>query len=152
MKDTERESIAANLKELTVWQLARLATVADPSTSTSHGAEFLTSVRDAVAESIVDGQLTPGEDWRDQDSAEATAHEIADNAPNVYTYPKWLQFADLAAWNEAPVGDSWPEDLTDAASSALFQIAERLVNALMDDAHERIQGDDDDQDEEHVSE
>lgn len=96
----------------------------------SPGAVMLASVRDSVVEAIRGGQITP-ENYGSY-GMDVMA-EIADGAPDVYTHGRWLEFVDLAAYQEEPdaVGE-WPDSLTDAAGIALYQIAERLCVALVD--------------------
>lgn len=74
-------------------------------------------------------------------------HEIADGAPDVYTYTRWREFVDLAAWQEEPETGEWPEDLTDTAGVALYQIADRLARAIVAELAEQDDDQDDDQDE-----
>jgi len=113
----------ADIRGLSVNQLVKLADCASPDSMTSPGAAFLESVRDAVADTIEpDGTL------RDD-----SRHEIADGAPDVYTVTRWAEFVDLAAYQEEPDCGEWPSDLTDAAGVALYQIAARLISAILDD-------------------
>jgi hypothetical protein len=124
------------IKELTVWQLARMADVADPDALDSAGTKFLVSVRDAYMEHVE----YKGEDFDAAEDIGDTAHEIADGAPDVYTSTRWAEFVDLAAWNE-DISELMPEagnDLTGAAGVALYIIAERLVYAL----HAELTGED----------
>jgi hypothetical protein len=116
------------LKELTVWQLARMADTADPDALDSAGAKFLVHVRDAYVEHVE----YKGEDFDPSEDIGDTAHEIADGAPDVYTSTRWAEFVDLAAYQE-DVSELMPEagdDLTGAAGVALYIIAERLIYAL----------------------
>jgi hypothetical protein len=125
------------LKELTVWQLSRMADVADPDALDSAGAKFLVHVRDAYVEHVE----YQGEDFDPSEDINDTAHEITDSAPNVYTSTRWAEFVDLAAWDE-DISELMPEagnDLTGAAGVALYIIAERLVYAL----HAELTGEDD---------
>lgn len=115
------------MSDRTVWQLARLAECADPDTFESAGAKFLIHVEDAVAEALEADEL-------DEDRI----HEIADSAPDVYTFQRWLEFVDLAAWQE-DLDDYVPDpsmsnDMSAMAGVALYMIAERLVRALAEDA------------------
>jgi hypothetical protein len=124
------------LTGLNVYELARLADCADPDEGRSRrrkrwspGAVFLAAVRDDVVEAIRDGRITEA----DRDDS-GQIHRIADEAPDYRTYRRWLEFADLAAWQEEPeVSGEWPCNLTDAAGIALYQIAERLCHALVDE-------------------
>lgn len=94
----------------------------------SAGAVLLAGVRDAVVEAIRDGSITE----HDRDDR-GQLHEIADGAPSVYNHTRWREFTDLAAWQEDNEFGDWPDDLTEAAGIALYQIAERLCNALVDE-------------------
>lgn len=123
------------ITSLNVYDLASLAECGAPDEgrsryrrSWSHGARFLDDVRDAVVSEIREGRIT--ETGRDNGARIA---EIADNAPDVYTHARWMEFVDLAAYQEEPdaIGE-WPDSLTDCAGIALYQIAERLCNALVD--------------------
>lgn len=114
---------ADELRQLGQNQLARMAGCGDPDTADSAGSRFLFSVRDAVADAIDNDEM-------DED----TAHEIADSAPDVYTHQRWLEFVDLAAYQE-DVSEYGPtdDDLTRLAGVALYAIAERLVAALVEE-------------------
>lgn len=137
---TTRRSPVRGIRALTSlnpYDLASMADCAAPSQGASRrrrtwsaGARFLSAVRDGVVGSIRDGQITP--DNHDSYGRDVVA-EIADGAPDVYTHARWLQFVDLAAYQEESdaVGE-WPDDLTDVAGIALYQIAERLCVALVD--------------------
>lgn len=124
------------LTGLTVYELSKMADCADPDEGRSRfqrkwspGAVFLSGVRDAVVEAIRDGQITDDDSWDDN----GIGHRIADDAPDDYTYDCWREFTDLAAWQEEnEFGDGWGNDLTKAARVALYQIADRLVHALVD--------------------
>jgi hypothetical protein len=125
------------LKELTVWQLSRMAgTSADPDAPNSAGGKFLTAVRDTYVEHVE----YKGEDFDPSEDIGDVAHEIADGAPDVYTHTRWMEFVDIAAYHE-DISDLMPEtgdDLTKAAGVALYMIAERLVYAL----HAELTGED----------
>lgn len=124
------------LTGLKVYELASLADCGSPAEGRSRyrrawspGAKFLSDVRDAVVEGIRCGNITDDDSWDDR----GIAHEIADNAPDVYTYGRWREFTDLAAWQEEnELGEGWGDDLTQAAGVALYQIADRLVHALVE--------------------
>jgi hypothetical protein len=125
------------IKELTSWQLARMADSAEPDDALdSAGAKFLTAVRDAYVEHVE----YKGEDFDPSEDIGDVAHEIADGAPDVYTHTRWMEFVDIAAYHE-DISDLMPEtgdDLTKAAGVALYMIAERLVYAL----HAELTGED----------
>lgn len=94
----------------------------------SPGAELLSDVRDCVVEAIRDGSITV--DDRDD---RGQLSEIADRAPSIYTYARWREFVDLGAWQEESEFGDWPDDLTETAGIALYQIAMRLCQALVDE-------------------
>ena len=124
------------IKELTVWQLSRMADAADPDALDSAGGKFLVHVRDAYVEHVE----YKGEDFDPSEDIGDTAHEIADDAPDVYTSTRWAEFVDLAAYHE-DISELMPEagnDLTTAAGVALYIIAQRLVYAL----HTELTGED----------
>lgn len=113
---------------LNAYELARLADCGSPDTPESPGAALLLSVQDDVN----DLDARPDDD---------DTHQIADGAPDVYTYKRWQEFVDLAAWQEDldELGGT-PEDLTEAAGVALYIIARRLADRLI---AERFGEDDD---------
>lgn len=115
------------IEEMNAFHLADRAGSRTPDSADSAGAMLLTWVRDAVVEAVEAGRIGPEatEDLGD------VAHEIADDAPSIFTHSRWQQFADLAAYQEEPELGEWPEDLSDAARVALYQIAYRLVVALV---------------------
>jgi hypothetical protein len=116
-------STVEEAKRLGGYELAKLADCCFPDTLDSPGALFLGSVRDQVIDAWDAGQLS-------RDATDAI-HEIADSAPDVYTYTRWLEFTDLGGWEEE-VGWLGDATLTDLAGLALYQIAARLVTALVD--------------------
>jgi hypothetical protein len=123
----------ADMGERTVWNLARLAECADPERLDSPGADFLASVRDEVIERIqyvlAEGQTVGVDSFMDEHGT-----EIADLAPDVYTYKRWQEFVDLAAWQEDPSElGSASDDMTEAAGACLYLIADRLIRALLED-------------------
>ena len=124
-----------SISTLNPYELAGMAGCASPHEGRSRrrakwspGAVMLVSIRDSVVEAIRGGYVT--EDDRDD---RGQLGEIADNAPSVYTHERWTQFLDLAAYLEDPDAcEEWPQDLTQAAATALYQIADRLCHALVD--------------------
>jgi len=98
--------------------LADLADCSDPDGPDSPGATFLWSVADAVAD-VRDGY---------------DLFETADGLVPVYTHELWTTFVDLGAYNEDTYTDR--EDITTIARIALFQIAERLLTALVNEEEE----------------
>lgn len=130
------------IRDIGVYELAKLADCATPDNATSAGAAFLIHVRDAVASALSeessDTEYVSTADWQD------TQHKIADDAPDVYTDMRWREFIDLCAYHETP-GDgdreAWASaDLTEIAAEALSQIAYRLAGKLMfcDDTNEAV--------------
>ena len=110
-----------DIEKLNAYELADMADCATPDSNRSPGAMFLTSVRDNFIEALKNGEAT-----------EDNLHEIADNAPDVYTHPRWAEFVDLAAYNEEIEGYvSGSSTMTDRAGVALYLIAERLLTALV---------------------
>jgi hypothetical protein len=130
------------INEYTANVLAVMAGCAAPDNSETAGAKFLASVRDGAVEAWPRTEAGGGDEDRSD-----VAHEIADDAPDMYTHTRWLEFVDLCAYNEEPETDAWPANLTDAAAVALYQIADRLVHALFDeldlDADDASEDDDD---------
>jgi hypothetical protein len=124
--------MSESITDLTAYQLSGIADCASPDSLESAGAAFLTSVRDAAVEAYPRVRPVTGEEDRSD-----VAHEIADDAPSVYTATKWAQFVDLGAYREEPEAtDAWPASLDDAASVALYQIAERLTLRVWDEMEE----------------
>lgn len=121
----ERQEALEELRGLTVYRLAREAECMDPDSDETAGAKFLYHVRDRVAELIEEHPGSTVDDLGD------SITELADGAPDVYTYTRWLEFVDLGAWQEEIGEYGEPEDLTAAAGIALYMIAERLAVALI---------------------
>jgi hypothetical protein len=139
-------TIRQSIEEMNAYHLAEAVGCATPDTPESPGAVFLTSVRDRVLEAI--GDVDDDDLVKLGDALEDTRHEIADNAPDVYTATRWAEFTDLGAYREdlsdigfsavgAPTIDG-ATDLTAAAGTALYSIAERLVSWLVDYAQTEL--------------
>ena len=136
-----------NLDEVTAMNSHQLGALIGVSPENDEAEAFLLDIRDSVIEATT--EYDP-EDW-DREMVEdyaGRATEIADGAPNVYTWRKWQQFIGVAGWQEDISGYGMPDDadgyhgLMDAgASVALFAMARRLVSAL---AEEVAPSDDDD--------
>lgn len=129
----DRFNVDVGGETYTVWQLAHLADCGSPDDLDSAGAIFLRSVASA-ADEIIDTyreEKTP-EDRYDYDSE---IHQAADNAPDVYTHQRWLEFVDLAAYQENldDLGGT-SGDMERDAGVALYIIAERLLHALVEAA------------------
>ena len=152
---TSETPVLPTFRHLTTWHLANLAGCGSPdrpdgigvsppadlsTVAPSPGALFLRSVADDLAERIayVFADLDPaGCDLTRE--LEEELHEVADAAPSVYTFTRWQEFTDLAAWQEdaAELGAS-ADDLTAAAGVALYVIAERLALALVESWGEEL--------------
>ncbi len=141
MTNTDRTE---SLKQLTVWQLAGMAGVASPDGEDSPGALFLTGIRDDVAE-----RLDYDPDTSAENMAEDAVPEIADGAPDVYTYTMWREFVDLAAWREDPSDFGFDGgDMDQGARICLYMIADRLAASLFGQvAEEEAADEDEDEDE-----
>lgn len=111
------------IENMTVWELQDFAECGSPDTESSAGALFLLAVKSAFLETM---KQTGGVIDRDD------IHEIADNAPDVYTHRRWLEFVDLCAYQE-DVTDYVKDEtsMTDRAAVALYMIAERLLEQLV---------------------
>lgn len=136
---TDISEALAYIKGLTAYSLANLADTQCPDSLESEGSAFLMSVRDDVIEQIEwynNGDYADAEDavqlvdsLKDLDAFT----NIPDEAPSIYTYTRFRQFTDLAAWQEdleELAGDE--KDMEKLAGIALYMIAERLVNGLLD--------------------
>ena len=118
------------IEDYSAFELASKAESYTPDSLDSAGAKFLTSVRDSVVEAINSGTIALDDSADNSD----TTHEIADGAPDVYTHTRWVEFVDLGAYREEPETGEWPSDLFDLAGAALYQIAERLIYALIQES------------------
>jgi hypothetical protein len=111
------------------WQLANLA---DCSADNEEAAEFLENIAADVVEAA--GDVDPDDFAREYvDNYSGRAHEISNRAPCVYTATMWLQFVGTAAHREdiTEYVDLTEFDFDKCARVALYIIAERLVNALV---------------------
>lgn len=120
-----------SIKGLTPYDLADMADVASPDNLKSAGAEFLTSIRDDVMEAWEREEFDDEDRGNDGDRT----HEIADAAPDIYSHRRMLELIDLAAYNEEIEAELVGSDPTmiDLAGLALYQVAERLVAALLEE-------------------
>ena len=152
---TSETPVLPTFRHLTTWHLANLAGCGSPdrpdgigvsppadlsTVAPSPGALFLRSVADDLAERIayVFADLDPaGCDLTRELDEEVQG--VADAAPSVYTFTRWQEFTDLAAWQEdaTELGAS-ADDLTAAAGIALYAIAERLALALVESWAEEL--------------
>jgi hypothetical protein len=125
-----------NLAEVTAMNPYRLGALIDVSPENDEGKAFLIDIRDAVIEATT--EYDP-EDWGREmvEDYAGRATEIADGAPNVYTWRKWQQFIGVAGWREDISDYEMSHDavgyagaMDAGASVALFAMARRLVSAL----------------------
>lgn len=125
------ESPETETEDRNSYQLARLADVTSPDSPTSPGAEWLLRVA-SDAEDLWDY-------GKNETEIQDTISEYADQAVPIYTHERWQVFVDLAAYTEE-VTDLGPvEDMTAAAGVALYMIAERLLNALIEEKREEAE-------------
>lgn len=130
-----------HVRDMNPWQLAGLV---DCYHDNPESELFLTSIRDAIIEQT---EYTEPDDWEREivEDYSDRRHEIADNAPNVYTSTMWSEFIGTRAWQ-------WSDDVSDLEPSLahgienvarvhLYVIADRLAYALA----EIIAGDIDDE-------
>lgn len=132
------------IKALQAHELADIIDCQRPDSPSSPGAVFLAMVRSEVVSAIEYHRFAT-------EDRSGVISEIAADAPDVYSYGKWLEFVDLCAWSEQADDGEWSSDLDTAGSQALRQIAERLAYALVEgwEAHNDEQADEDeDEDEE----
>jgi hypothetical protein len=130
----------------TTWTLARAADCASPDKpdrygwahdvnldlyTPSPGAEFLRHVEDAAREAF--DSLIEDETPREQADDNGALHMVADGAVPMYTHGMWQTFVDLAAYQEDldDLGGT-TGDMERDAQTALYLIAYRLTNALID--------------------
>jgi hypothetical protein len=139
--------LAETLADIRTWTVYRLSNEADAGSSDfdpdGAGARFLSSVRDDVLERVeYELNTADADDLTDavESIREDAVHEIADAAPDVYTFTRWSEFVDLAAWQEdiSELGGDLGDDLTGAAGVALYIIAERLAVAILDTITEAL--------------
>lgn len=106
--------------------LAGMTDAGHPDSFDSPGAVWLEQVgRAALAVWRTDG--IAGDDWSD------VAHELADDMVPIYTHELWTVFVDLAGWQVDTQDYGQPEDMTQGASWALYEIARSLVWSLFED-------------------
>lgn len=131
----------ASVSGMSAYTLADMAMTTCPDSLDSAGAEFLTAVRSDVVEQLrylvdtaapEDDPIDPAE-LAELGRQHDVLTEVADGAPSIYTFQKFRQFTDLAAWQE-DISDyaDGETDMEKMAGIALYMIAERLVSALLD--------------------
>ena len=144
--DTRFAPVLEAVNDLNPYHLAAEAECSTPDSLTSAGARMLTSVQDAFAEAL-ESALDDDPDLDVIDWANDEAHEIADNAPDVYTATRWAEFVDLGAYNEDPTDLGFDgSDMEAGAGICLYIIAERLVHRLAETAAEALASLDEDDD------
>lgn len=123
--------------------LSSLADCMSPDSTESAGFEFLTSVRDDVLERLDEWSREARDNNLERWCQDCDiAYAVASEAPDYRTYFKWLQFADLGAWQEDFEGEYGDiRDMDDAASWALYEIARRLAEAIIGILAEAIEQD-----------
>lgn len=127
----------AETRDMRPYQLAGFAGCASPDSPTSPGAQFLSDVRDRVAEWATQPRTDRQYGWELSDYA----HEIADGCVPIYTHQRWQTFVDLCAYHyDASDYGDLPRDMTDAAGVVLYAIGRALADALLAD----LPDDDDD--------
>lgn len=118
------DSLLDDLRERTVWSLARDANTYSPDDETSPGGDFLDTVRRTVIEAI---ESLDNPDTDDIRALIDDAHGWVDGTVPVYTYTVWRTFVDLGAFEEDIDDMGGPtEDMTRNAMTALYMIADRL--------------------------
>lgn len=128
-------STTEDVKELTVWQLARMADCVTPDRTDSPGGDWLDTVRrDAL-------------DTFDADDPDQETSESADSLVPIYTATVWAVFVDLGAYQEDVTEFGPIEDMEQAAKVALYMIADRLISAIWSDLREDAEDDDSEGDE-----
>ncbi|AXQ61124.1 OCR-like antirestriction protein [Streptomyces phage Hank144] len=123
--------IIDEIKQYGPYSLSGKAEVSQPDTHNSPGALFLISIRDAVVEA-----------FEEYGAVDERKHgEIADAAPSVMTHEKWQQFVDLCAYQEdlSDFGETVKQGIDATADLALFNIAHRLVGALVEEINDNTE-------------
>jgi hypothetical protein len=138
----------AEINERSAFALSADADCGLPDSPESAGAAFLSSVRDGVLGAVEGDAYGITRDGRAEleRTMEDRRREIADAAPDACTHTRWQEFVDLQAYREEPEFGDWSDDLTDIASEALYQIADRLVGALLSELGDALDEDENDDD------
>jgi hypothetical protein len=133
---TAAQTITGIMQAHTHYALANRADVSTPDSETSAGSSFLGRVRDALVETV---EYAAQDDESVADvvaKVRDDAHEIADGAVPIYTHDRMTTLVDLAAYDENLSEYAQDVDMVSLAGVALYLVAERLVNALLDEAEE----------------
>lgn len=114
------------IKGYSAYHLAERAACGAPGHKESAGALLLRSLRDEFVEMV-----EPNPEIMPDDVREAGVDQFTEGMVSIDEYEKWRQFVDLSAWREKPKSGQWPTDLDAAATTALYQILDRLTYALI---------------------
>jgi hypothetical protein len=106
------------------YQLARLASCADPESATSEGALFLTRVEGAVAEAI-DYCSAEGSD------VEEAIREAVDSSVPISTHRLWRTFVDLCAYQEEADGGRAPRWRPDPSRRLAYALVEEASDGAV---------------------
>ncbi len=113
------------MTEFSAFELADMADCASPDSRESAGAIWLGQIQDHF-----------NNEFPNCDYPEDFPAEVADYMVPVYTHEIWTIFTDLAAYREdvSELGFVFDPTNTDKyGQTALYMIAERLVNALIEE-------------------
>ena len=152
MGTTPHTQAIDTINNFSAYRLSLKAGVESPDALDSHGAQFLTSVRDALVE-WVDYNLDETIETLSE-KAQDDAFEQVDATVPAYTHQLWQTFTDLAAYDDESAGEFAGGTMTETVSYILVRIAERLFVALAEEyvaAYGNGEDDDEDYDDEYVS-
>jgi hypothetical protein len=117
------ENVTAELSGYNAHQLAYRADCASPDSPDSHGAQYLTLVRDSIVEAyrynIEHGNTFDRDD----------IHDIVDGCVPVYTHNLWETFVDLGAYSVDV--DHYSPDIEHYPTVALYVVGENLASSLV---------------------
>src|SRR6266704_126687 len=120
---------ATKIKELYPYanNIARIAGVAYPDSSTSPGALWLMSVVDSFASDAAEIMLA---DYPSDEASERADGHVSGEM----TYRYWQVWTDLALWQWESETDNGPVDRTeirDLAETTLYEVASRLYQIML---------------------
>ena len=131
MSTTPHTQAIDTINNFSAYRLSLKADVASPDAVHSHGAQFLTSVRDALVEWA---------EYNRDEAIEALSEKAQDDAFDqvdatipAYTHQLWQTFTDLAAYDDESAGEFDGGTMTEQVSYILVRIAERLFVALAEE-------------------
>lgn len=135
------------VREMSVYLLADLADCAAPDGHHSPGAGFLDEIRTEVLTAFESDVDEHGLDGVREDRIQDAVSNVAGEAIDYRTHEMWLQFVDLAAYQEGFDEYGTPSTMHDVAVFALCAIGDRLASVLTDAlvTWARDQGADDEQ-------